>query len=46
MISNIISLLGFLRNINDSNERSLKEQELFEAVKQLMIEFLEFTTKI
>ena len=45
MISDIISLLGFLRDINDNNERSVKEQELFEVVKQLMIEFLEFITK-
>ena len=36
-----IDLLGFLRDINDSNERKIKEQELFESVKQLMIEFLE-----
>ena len=36
-----IDLLGFLRDINDSNERNVKEQELFESVKKLMIEFLE-----
>lgn len=36
-----IDLLGFLRDINDSNERSVKEQELFKSTKKLMIEFLE-----
>ncbi len=41
MITDIINLLGFLRDIDDANKRQEEEEKLFKAVKTLIIEFLE-----
>ncbi len=46
MISDIISVLGFLGKINDKADRELKEKELFNATKNIIIDFIETSIKL
>ncbi len=46
MISDIVSVLGFLGRISDKADRELKEKDLFSATKNIIINFIETSIKL